>query len=67
MNLLRRLAEAWRQTREDLREELKKFREMEENSSYYENKYLRNEEFIARIFAPPIYYFSNLFGKSNKS
>ena len=63
MNLLKKLTEAWKETKEDLMQKSKRFREMEENSSYYENKQLRNEEFITMILMPPIYYLSNLFRK----
>ncbi len=63
MNLFQKLAEAGKETREDLREISRKFREAERNSPYYENKILRNEEFITMLFAPPTYYFSNLFRK----
>jgi len=60
MNLIRRIVDAGKQTREDLRKDLKKLREMEKNASYYEYKELRNEEFLTVIFTP-IYYLSHLF------
>ncbi|VVB83442.1 Uncharacterised protein [uncultured archaeon] len=62
MNLVKKLAEAGKQTKEDKIEVSRAFSKMAEGKDYYGRKDLINQKNIT-FLRLPLQYFSRLFGK----